>query len=362
MAHGEFAALENLADDVDGGVVFVFFGDKGNLRARDDQRNGKVIVGIILTEIRRAGVKRNVHLRKLRRQFVLKLLLAVGFVQMLEIAIRVISGPVVKLQIRAVHLNFQMAVSPVLCRVVADETQNVVRRSVLLDLRKDSAEVVRIKKGLAASVGGKRRERFLGGGVVVQIVQYGLPGIGGLPVQARRLRLAARGKCLQAAEVHRIDGHVRLDRRGGGGAQSRLIVRAGLADAVAEADEAFLLREFAEPLHDGFERQQFSVGAKGVVVGIIRRERTAGFRRSFGAAGAAVVKSLAFAGGVGGKSRQQLSLVVGKIQIDAQIRGQGHQGDQVRRLHLGGNEALGRVDGAIDLLRIHGRKVEEEEH
>src|SRR5205807_1977991 len=97
--------------------------------------------------------------------------------------------------------------------------------------------------------------------VVVQIVQYGLPGIGGLPVQARRLRLAARGKCLQAAEVHRIDGHVRLDRRGGGGAQSRLIVRAGLADAVAEADEAFLLREFAEPLHDGFERQQFSVGA-----------------------------------------------------------------------------------------------------
>src|SRR5256884_6534196 len=152
--------------------------------------------------------------------------------------------------IRAVHLNFQMAVSPVLCRVVADETQNVVRRSVLLDLRKDSAEVVRIKKGLAASVGGKRRERFLGGGVVVQIVQYGLPGIGGLPVQARRLRLAARGKCLQAAEVHRIDGHVRLDRRGGGGAQSRLIVRAGLADAVAEADEAFLLREFAEPLQD----------------------------------------------------------------------------------------------------------------
>src|SRR5439155_25212826 len=59
-AHGEFAALEDLANDVDGRVVFIFFGDIGDLRPGDHQRNGEVVVRIVLAEIGRARIEGDV--------------------------------------------------------------------------------------------------------------------------------------------------------------------------------------------------------------------------------------------------------------------------------------------------------------
>ena len=140
-------------------------------------------------------------------------------------------------------------------------------------------------------------------------------------MQAGRLRFASRRKGLQAAEVHRVDGHVGLHRRGGGRAQRGLIVRPGLADSVAEINEALLLRELAERLHQRLQRQQFAVGAKGVVIGVISRERTPGFRCSFGASSVSIVESLAFAGGVPGKRGRDFGLVFREVQIHAHICG-----------------------------------------
>ena len=171
VADGEFVALEDLAEDVNGGVVFVFFGDERNLRAGDDQGNGKVIMRIVLAEIRSTGIERHVHLGELRCQFVLELLLAVGLVQMLEVAVGVIPGAVFELEVGTVRHDLQMAVSTVFEGIVADEAQDVIRRSVLLHLGKDAAEIVRIEEGFSAGVGRKRREGFLRRGVVVQVVQ-----------------------------------------------------------------------------------------------------------------------------------------------------------------------------------------------
>src|SRR5690242_9778851 len=107
--------------------------------------------------------------------------------------------------------------------IVADEAQEVVGRSVFLDLGEDVAEVVGIEEGFAASVGGKRGERFLRRSVAVQIVEHGRAGISGLAVEAGRLRFAARRKGLQATNVHRINGDVGFYSGRGGGAQGRLV-------------------------------------------------------------------------------------------------------------------------------------------
>ena len=116
---------------------------------------------IVLAEVGYAGVERDVHLRELRRQLVFQLLLAVGFVQMPEVAIGVVSRSILELKVSPVHLDLQVAVPSILERIVAGESQDVIRRSVLLHLGEDGAEVVRIEEGLAAGVRRKRRQRFL---------------------------------------------------------------------------------------------------------------------------------------------------------------------------------------------------------
>ena len=63
MADRQFSAGENFADDVDGGVVFVFRLHERNLRAGNDERDAEIIVRIVLAEIVRAGVNRYVGLR-----------------------------------------------------------------------------------------------------------------------------------------------------------------------------------------------------------------------------------------------------------------------------------------------------------
>src|SRR5256885_2107880 len=65
MAYGQFAFGADFAGDVDGGVVFIFCLDEGNLRTRDNERNGEIVVRVVLAEIRGSGVNGYVGLGKL---------------------------------------------------------------------------------------------------------------------------------------------------------------------------------------------------------------------------------------------------------------------------------------------------------
>ena len=138
-------------------------------------------------------------------------------------------------------------------------------------------------------------------------LKIGVAVVRGLPVQAGVLRFAARRKRLQAAHVERINRDVGFHRGGGRGAQCGLIVDAGLRDSVAEIDDRFFLRDFPERLHDRLQREKFSIGGEGVVVGVVGRERAAGFGRAFGGAFGAGVVALALAGAVGAERRRALS-------------------------------------------------------
>src|SRR5260370_4269206 len=149
---GKLPVHAHLANDIDGGVVFVFFLHKGNLRAGDDERNRKIVVRIVLPEIGRAGVNRNVGLRQLRGEFVLYLLLAVRAIEVLEVAAGVIAGAIVELEVRAIQLHFQPPDLSIFSAVSAAQTQNVIGGAVFLHLRKDGAEIVGVEEGLAAAV------------------------------------------------------------------------------------------------------------------------------------------------------------------------------------------------------------------
>src|SRR5208337_4682395 len=250
-ADGEFAALESFPDDVNGGVVLVLFGNERNLRAGDDEGNGEIVVGIVLAEIGGAGVERHIHAGQLGGQLVFELLFAVGAVQVLEVAPGVIAGAEIKLQVRPLHGDLQVAEPAVFRRIVAGESQNVIDGTVFLHLGEDAAEIIGIEEGFAAGVRGKRGEGVLGSGVAVQVVENRGAGVGGMPVQAGVLRFATRRKGLQAADVQGIDGGVGLHGGGRGGAQGRLVIHAGLRDAIAEINDALFLWELAERLHQG---------------------------------------------------------------------------------------------------------------
>ncbi len=172
------------------------------------------------------------------------------------------------------------------------------------------------------------------------------------------MRFAAGRESLETTDIDGINGDVGLDSGGSGGAQRGLIVHAGLADTVAEIDDGFFLGDFSERLHDGLQGEEFAVGVEGVVVGVIGGECAGGFGGSFGAAGGAVVEALACAGCVCGEHAEDFGLVVGEIEIDAHVGGQGDEGDQVGGLHAGLHEFFGGVDAAIDLLGVHAGEVE----
>src|SRR5208283_4217243 len=157
-ADGEFTALESYADDVNGGVVFVLFGNEGNLRAGDNEGNREIVVGIVLAEIGGARVERNIHAGELRGQLVFELLFAVGAVQMLEVAAGIIAGAEIELQVRPVYGDLQVPEPAVFSRIVAGESQNVIDGTVFLHLGKDAAEIVGVEEGFAAGVRGKGGE------------------------------------------------------------------------------------------------------------------------------------------------------------------------------------------------------------
>ncbi len=159
-----------------------------------------------------------------------------------EIAAGVIAGAEIELQVGAIDGDLEMAEFSVFCRIVAGEAENVIDGTVFLHLGENATEIVGVKEGFSAGIGGKRGERVLRRGVAVQIVEGGGAGVGRLSVQAGVLRFAARGKGLEAADVEGIDGGVGFNCGSGGGAQRGLVVHPGLGDAIAEIDYAFLLR------------------------------------------------------------------------------------------------------------------------
>ena len=99
-------------------------------------------MGVVLPEVRRSGVQWHVDPRQLGVQLFLELLLAVGAVQVFEIPSRVITRAKIELQVRALDLHFQSAEFSVLPRIVAREAENVVRRTVFLNLREDPAKII----------------------------------------------------------------------------------------------------------------------------------------------------------------------------------------------------------------------------
>ena len=141
-------------------------------------------------------------------------------------------------------------------------------------------------------------------------------------MQAGRLRRAARRQRFQPANIERINRHVRLDRRGRRGPQRRLVVDVRTADSVAEIDDRFLLRDLAEPLHQGLQRQQLAIGVKLVVVGVVYREGTARLRSAFRAPGPVALKALSLSRRVSGECAKDLRFVACKVQIHAQRSGQ----------------------------------------
>ena len=362
LPNTQLPAFQSFADDVDGRVILFLFRYKRYLRAGNHERNREIIVGVVLPEIRCSGIKRHVDPRQLCVQLVHQLLLAVGAVQVFEIPSRVVTRAKIEFQVGAVDLHFQPAESSVLQRIIARKAEHVICGTVLLNLGKYAAEIIRIEKRLAARVRRKGCQRFLRSGVSTQIVQHGLARISRLPVQAGRLCFSSRREGLQAADIQRIDRYVGFHRRRGRGAQRRLVVRPRLADSVAEIDEALFLREFAKRLHQRLQRQELAVGVEGVEIGVVRGKRSARFCRPLRASRAAVFEALALSGMECGQRRQQFGLVIREIQVHTHVRGQRHERHQIGGLHLGINEFLRRIDGAVNLFRIHGRKIKKEQN
>ena len=211
--------------------------------------------------------------------------------------------------------------APSLRGVRASKSENVIRRSVFLHLRKNAAEIVGVEKRLAASVVGERRERFLRIRVAVEIVEDSVSVVRGLSMQAGVLRFASARKRLQPAHIERINGHVGFHRSGRRRAQRGLIVHARLRNSVAEINDRFFLRDFPERLHDRLQREQFSIRGEGVVVGIVWRERSARFSRALRMNSSdPEIVALPLAGAVGSQRSQHFFLVVGEIEIDLHVR------------------------------------------
>ena len=69
-------------------------------------------------------------------------LLAVGTVQVNEIAADVIAGAEIELEVGTVDGDFQMAESAIFCGIAAGEAQNIVDGTVFLHLGENAAEIV----------------------------------------------------------------------------------------------------------------------------------------------------------------------------------------------------------------------------
>src|SRR5262249_36514877 len=116
-----------------------------------------------------------------------------------------------------------------------------------------------------------------------------------------------------------------------------------------------------EHLADGLQRLQLAVGIELVVLGFVGRVGGAGFLDAVGITGGTVVHALAFGVRIAIEYAQQTRAIVSEILVEAQGRGQGDDGDHVRRGHLRLYVLLGSVHGALGFVRSHGAQVEKQD-
>ena len=197
------------------------------------------------------------------------------------------------------------------------------------------SKIVVIEESFAPRVGGKRIERLL---LVVHLVA--LPALrrtgedAGAALRSHT-RVPRRRAGNQAARIDRVKRDVRPNRRVDGGAQLRLILRSGLADAAGEIDQRLLLRQRSQHLRRRFKRAQFLVGIENIELSVIRDEcrsvvhsvvRIAYLGIHSQLAGFADVKSL--------DHRRQGFAVVSEVLLHSQPAGISHDGHQVGRSHI----------------------------
>ena len=171
--------------------------------------------------------------------------------------------------------------------------------------------------------------------------------------------VAQRRRGHQAARVDGEEGHVVADGGVDGGAQLRLVVDAGLADAAGEIDQRLLFGERAQHARRGFQRGQLAVGIEDVEFGVVGGVRRAGVFLVIGAGGAVDREIAAFADGQALDDLGQGVAIVGEILQHFQVAREGHDGHQVGRRHLRLEEFLGGGLGADLVLNRHAGHVEE---
>jgi len=110
------------------------------------------------TEVARLNPDREVGGRQIGEELLLKLEVPIGFAGMREIALGVVAGPMLSLEIRPAHLDLHAAEPSVLPRVSAGVAEHVVRGAVRNHLLKGILEIVGVEERLPSSVGGERRE------------------------------------------------------------------------------------------------------------------------------------------------------------------------------------------------------------
>src|SRR6266700_6069814 len=173
---------------------------------------------------------------------------------MLEVLGSVVSLAELDVQVRTVDLDLDMTILAVTHGVVAGIAQDVIDRSVALHAIKHLAEIVGVEEGLAAGVAGKSSQGLLAGEVRVKLVLYGSSTVYGGAAQACRSGGTTGRRSFQTAGIHGVNCDVGFDGRVHRGAQSGLVLHAGLRHAAAEVNDRLLLVELGQHLTQRLQR------------------------------------------------------------------------------------------------------------
>ncbi len=162
---------------------------------------------------------------------VLQRLFAVLGLLVLEVRRRKITGTILNLQIRAGHLDQQLAKGAVFTLVCRVKPENVISLRIVLNLLKRRPEIIRIKEGLAARIRRQRAEQLLRAEIRTELIRHRGPRVSRRAAQAALGRIAHRRQCLQATRIHGVDRQISLCRFIGCRTQARLIFYAVTSQA-----------------------------------------------------------------------------------------------------------------------------------
>ena len=277
---------------------------------------------------------------------------------MLEVGGRVVAGAVFELDAGTVDFDGELAVLAVAREVGGVEADGVVGRGVGLDFGEGGREVVGVKEGRAAGVGGERGHDFLRGEVLVHVVHERAAVEAALPAQAAGGGVAQRADGLQAARVDAVDGEVGAHGGVDGGAERSFVLDAVARDAAGEVEQRLLLVDFCEGLGDGAQGEELAVGVEVVVLALVGRV-AGGVFHLVGVGVGALGEALALGAVVGADFVDERVFVGGKVLIDAERVAERDQSDEVGGLHFCAQEGLRRIHGALQILGLHGGEVEE---